>query len=110
MRGIEFWKNVALPLIDKTLPSQPDMTLAEFRSVIVTAIETMRVLDEKFTSPCVHCGRPAVYLGDEEGVRHLGPNGEVVNKGCRAASFEYAGTWDNTLDRKWNATQTERKD
>ena len=54
---------------------------------------------------CRHCGHPVYSIGERW--QHEGPSGNV---GCRAASFDRLGTWDDTLDRGWKATpaQTSR--
>src|SRR5690242_16662571 len=46
---------------------------------------------------CRHCGYLIVRIGDS-GWRHT--SGSV---GCRAASFDRDGDWDDKLDRRWKA-------
>jgi hypothetical protein len=43
---------------------------------------------------CRHCGYPVYNIGERW--QHEGSSGNV---GCRAASFDRLGTWDDTLDR-----------
>lgn len=53
---------------------------------------------------CAHCQRVILDIGAAGKPRwiHLSADGGT-NVGCRAASFEPARGWDESLDRKWKA-------
>ena len=50
-------------------------------------------------STCRYCGFPVQTLGSTGRWRHT----DGLRAGCRAASFDRFGTWDDALDRKWKA-------
>ncbi|MGA4838633.1 hypothetical protein [Streptomyces sp. G45] len=50
---------------------------------------------------CRHCGHAIARIGDAPW-RHSAA--APMSRGCRAASFDRDGTWDNSLDRAWKAS------
>ncbi|MFC8336038.1 HNH endonuclease [Streptomyces rubiginosohelvolus] len=50
---------------------------------------------------CRHCGHAIVRIGDAAW-RHAAA--APMSRGCRAASFDRDGTWDDSLDRTWKAS------
>ncbi|MFF0427126.1 HNH endonuclease [Streptomyces sp. NPDC004520] len=50
---------------------------------------------------CRHCGHEIARIGDAAW-RHSAA--EPMSRGCRAASFDRDGTWDDSLDRAWKAS------
>lgn len=50
---------------------------------------------------CQHCGHAIARIADGAW-RHIGA--APMSRGCRAASFDRNGTWDNSLDRAWKAS------
>lgn len=50
---------------------------------------------------CRHCGHSISRIGDAAW-RHDAAS--PMSRGCRAASFDRDGQWDNALDRGWKAT------
>ncbi|MEV8451820.1 HNH endonuclease [Streptomyces sp. NPDC052095] len=50
---------------------------------------------------CRHCGHAIARIGDAAW-RHSAA--APMSRGCRAASFDRDGTWDNSLDRAWKAS------
>lgn len=50
---------------------------------------------------CRHCGRAIARIGDAPW-RHSAA--APMSRGCRAASFDRDGTWDDSLDRAWKAS------
>ncbi|MFQ6143631.1 HNH endonuclease [Streptomyces seoulensis] len=50
---------------------------------------------------CRHCGHAIARIGDASW-RHS--DAAPMSRGCRAASFDRDGTWDNSLDRTWKAS------
>lgn len=61
-----------------------------------------RLADELMEyAPCRYCGHGIARIGDEPW-RHSAE--APMSRGCRAASFDRDGTWDDSLDRAWNAS------
>ncbi|MGV9322223.1 HNH endonuclease [Streptomyces sp. NPDC003660] len=60
-------------------------------------------LDDELTghSVCRHCGHAIARIGNASW-RHSAA--APMSRGCRAASFDRNGTWDNSLDRAWKAS------
>ncbi|WP_210730329.1 HNH endonuclease [Streptomyces sp. S816] len=50
---------------------------------------------------CRHCGHAIARIGDAPW-RHS--TAAPMSRGCRAASFDRDGTWDDSLDRGWKAS------
>ncbi|MGK5543946.1 HNH endonuclease [Streptomyces sp. URMC 127] len=50
---------------------------------------------------CRHCGHAIARIGDASW-RHSAA--APMSRGCRAASFDRDGTWDDSLDRAWKAS------
>lgn len=50
---------------------------------------------------CRHCGEAIARIGDAPW-RHSAA--APMSRGCRAASFDRDGTWDDSLDRAWKAS------
>ncbi|MBJ7903992.1 HNH endonuclease [Streptomyces sp. DSM 110735] len=50
---------------------------------------------------CRYCGHAIARIGDASW-RHSAA--APMSRGCRAASFDRDGTWDDSLDRAWKAT------
>ncbi|MEW2167401.1 HNH endonuclease [Streptomyces sp. NPDC007084] len=50
---------------------------------------------------CRHCGHAIARVGDASW-RHSAA--APMSRGCRAASFDRDGTWDDSLDRAWKAS------
>ena len=50
---------------------------------------------------CRHCGHAIVRIGDAAW-RHAAA--APMSRGCRAASFDRDGAWDDSLDRAWKAS------
>ncbi|GAA2491705.1 hypothetical protein GCM10010406_29750 [Streptomyces thermolineatus] len=50
---------------------------------------------------CRHCGHAIARIGDAPW-RHSAA--APMSRGCRAASFDRDGTWDDSLDRAWKAS------
>ncbi|MFI9628541.1 HNH endonuclease [Streptomyces sp. NPDC052042] len=50
---------------------------------------------------CRHCGHAIARIGDAPW-RHSAA--ASMSRGCRAASFDRDGTWDDSLDRAWKAS------
>ncbi|MFB7785987.1 HNH endonuclease [Streptomyces vinaceus] len=50
---------------------------------------------------CRHCGHAIARIGDSAW-RHSAR--APMSRGCRAASFDRDGTWDDSLDRAWKAS------
>ncbi|WP_199809196.1 HNH endonuclease [Streptomyces sp. NRRL S-244] len=50
---------------------------------------------------CRHCGHAIARIGDAAW-RHSAA--APMSRGCRAASFDRDGTWDDSLDRAWKAS------
>ncbi|MFH8407415.1 HNH endonuclease [Streptomyces sp. NPDC018019] len=50
---------------------------------------------------CRHCGHAIARIGDGPW-RHIAA--APMSRGCRAASFDRDGTWDDSLDRAWKAS------
>ncbi|WP_063762324.1 HNH endonuclease [Streptomyces sp. NRRL F-5123] len=50
---------------------------------------------------CRHCGHTIARIG-ESPWRHV--TAPLMSRGCRAASYDRNGTWDNALERAWKAT------
>lgn len=50
---------------------------------------------------CRHCGHAIARIGDAAW-RHSAT--APMSRGCRAASFDRDGTWDDSLDRAWKAS------
>lgn len=61
-----------------------------------------RLADELMGSTvCRHCGHAIARIGDAAW-RHSAA--APMSRGCRAASFDRDGTWDDSLDRAWKAS------
>ncbi|MFF9674517.1 HNH endonuclease [Streptomyces eurythermus] len=50
---------------------------------------------------CRYCGQAIARIGDGP---WLHTAAAPMSRGCRAASYDRDGTWDNSLDRAWKAT------
>lgn len=50
---------------------------------------------------CRHCGHAILRIGDAAW-RHAAA--APMSRGCRAASLDRHGTWDDSLDRAWKAS------
>ncbi|MFJ9647190.1 HNH endonuclease [Streptomyces sp. NPDC101206] len=60
-----------------------------------------RLIDELMDhAACRHCGHAIARIGDASW-RHAAA--APMSRGCRAASFDRDGTWDDSLDRAWKA-------
>lgn len=55
---------------------------------------------------CRHCGHAIARIGDAPW-RHSAA--APMSRGCRAASFDRYGTWDDSLDRAWKASPTQTR-
>ncbi|MFF7025810.1 HNH endonuclease [Streptomyces klenkii] len=61
-----------------------------------------RLADELMRqTACRHCGHAIARIGDAPW-RHIAA--APMSRGCRAASFDRDGTWDDSLDRAWKAS------
>ncbi|MET9417732.1 hypothetical protein ABZY03_26795 [Streptomyces klenkii] len=61
-----------------------------------------RLTDELMRqTACRHCGQVIARIGDAPW-RHIAA--APMSRGCRAASFDRDGTWDDSLDRAWKAS------
>ncbi|WP_206337708.1 HNH endonuclease [Streptomyces sp. WAC 06738] len=61
-----------------------------------------RLADELMEhTTCRHCGNAIARIGDAPW-RHSAA--APMSRGCRAASFDRDGTWDDSLDRAWKAS------
>ncbi|MGW8969641.1 hypothetical protein [Streptomyces platensis] len=70
--------------------------------VAEASAEAKRVATELVEeSACRHCGHSIMRVGDSTW-RH--DAAMPMSRGCRAASFDRDGTWDDSLDRAWKAT------
>jgi hypothetical protein len=52
-------------------------------------------------SVCRHCGHSIMRVGDSTWRHDAAP---PMSRGCRAASFDRDGDWDDSLNRAWKAT------
>lgn len=66
--------------------------------------------DDSDHAICRHCHQPIIrHPGDTSWVHEPQPDwnnptpGRLGNVGCRAASFNRLGDWDESLDRRWKA-------
>jgi hypothetical protein len=70
--------------------------------VVEASAEAERVASELVEeSVCRHCGHSIMRVGDSAWRHDAAP---PMSRGCRAASFDRDGTWDDSLDRAWKAT------
>lgn len=76
---------------------------AELLPDYVDAWHALAARDDGYEMSCRWCGRSIVNtMGDKW--THLAADNTLV-VGCRAASFTPGEGWDETLDRRWRATQ-----
>lgn len=82
---------------EDTLRKRPDMSGAE----LLDELRAMRLIFDRGVerAMCRHCGHPIYNLGSRW--QHEGESGNV---GCRAASYDRLGTWDEALDQGWKAS------
>lgn len=70
--------------------------------VVEASAEAERVANELVKEAvCRHCGHSIMRVGDSAWRHDAAP---PMSRGCRAASFDRDGTWDDSLDRAWKAT------
>jgi hypothetical protein len=81
-----------------------DISEAEAEEVLAEVYELVKPVCP--TATCRYCGHPIICLG---GVwRHdIGPGTMVPSGygtiGCRSATFDRDGAWDETMNRAWKA-------
>lgn len=89
--------NQALTLAEVALHDCPDITA---RELIDELRETHDALTRAAFSTCRTCGHPIYFNKLADRWQHEGLSGNV---GCRAASFDRDGDWDDALDRRAKA-------
>lgn len=73
---------------------EPDEALAFLRK----SVNVFATLVER--GSCAHCGHGVHRMTEEA----LWTHDQGSSRGCRAASFDRDGMWDDTIDKKWSAT------
>lgn len=89
--------DMMIELVEGVIREHPDMSGAELLDKLRGMRSALEGSAERAT--CRHCGHPIYSLGDRW--QHEGESGNV---GCRAASFDRLGTWDDSLDKAWKAS------
>ncbi|MFC9087017.1 hypothetical protein [Nocardiopsis dassonvillei] len=99
----------AVKTVQAILGEEPDLTgaqvLARLKEIAVSKSQAARdheTANAPKRSTCRRCGFPVQTLSPTGPWRHE----DGLRAGCRAASFDRLGTWDDTLDRSWKATPT----
>lgn len=55
--------------------------------------------------PCGRCGHPVAHFWFKKGLLHCA-HGQRSTRGCRAASLDRLGHWDDTIPQSWTAKGT----
>ncbi|MET7483618.1 HNH endonuclease [Streptomyces sp. NPDC005538] len=90
-------------LIDSTGVSTAEDVLRGLREEVADRTAQFERLDDELTghAACRHCGHAITRIGDSAW-RHSAA--APMSRGCRAASFDRDGDWDDSLDRAWKAS------
>ncbi|MFC9153816.1 HNH endonuclease [Streptomyces bauhiniae] len=83
--------------------SSAEDVLRGLKEEVADRTATFERLSDELTGHaiCRHCGHAIARIGTASW-RHIAA--APMSRGCRAASFDRDGTWDNSLDRAWKAS------
>ncbi|MEU9196484.1 HNH endonuclease [Streptomyces hundungensis] len=89
-------------LIDSTDVASAEDVLRGVREEVADRTAQLERLTTELMgqATCRHCGHSIARIGDAAW-RHS--SAAPMSRGCRAASFDRDGTWDDSLDRTWKA-------
>ncbi|WP_176724061.1 MULTISPECIES: HNH endonuclease [unclassified Streptomyces] len=83
--------------------SSAEEVLRDIKEEVADRTAQLRRLSDELMehTACRHCGHGIARIGNAAW-RHSAA--APMSRGCRAASFDRDGTWDDTLDRAWKAS------
>jgi hypothetical protein len=90
-------------IIDSTGVSSAEDVLRGVKEEVADRTAQFERLNDELMglAACRHCGNAIARIGDAAW-RHSAA--APMSRGCRAASFDRDGTWDDSLDRAWKAS------
>lgn len=99
----------ARDLVRRLIQEEPEITGKQVLAAVEADFQIrQRAADQAATGSedgtCKRCGHPVVRQADGSFVTHADSNGYPLKRGCRAASFDRDGDWDDNLDKRWQAT------
>ena len=97
----------AVEVIDEVLALNPDATVSDIRRYasdkkLLAETQLMAAEARIERAVCRHCEVEITRADD--GTWYHGRIPSWGSRGCRSYSFDQLGTWDENLDRKWQAT------